>query len=483
MEGRFRSVAASVHRYSVVLVGSLLIGVSAIYAVVRGGPAPTLLLELLVPLGVGLTLCWDGARRSATSDDTERTTVVATAALAAGAVGATVALWAMALTELRMDASGDFAQLGLFAASVGVAVGAVLGHTYASLTDQHRETVRLSQALDNSMDGVAILEDGEHVYANDAYADLYGVPNPDILEGESWQSLYTNTAAATIQREVFPPLEERSYWRGRFTGSRLDGTTFPKEVTASVAEEGYVIVVRDISGQQEREQRIQVLNRVLRHNLRNTFTVIQGHANLVAERAAELEEAHVEPIRREIADLLATADKARGVERTLDRTGEHGPIDPSEAVRTTVDRATAAYPDATVHSRVEESGLAPVDASITDALNELVDNAVEHADQQSPTVEVSVRSVEFDGTQRVEFGVADDGPGIPEADREAVLQGEETPLAHGSGLGLWLVNWIVSNADGDLSFTDAPGGGTEVTITFVEDGSVPDEGIGEPVLA
>jgi len=61
--------------------------------------------------------------------------------------------------------------------------------------------------------------------------------------------------------------------------------------------------------------------------------------------------------------------------------------------------------------------------------------------------------------------VSDDGPGI-DHDEIAVLEaGSETPLRHGSGIGLWLVKWVVDRSSADLSF-DAGPGGTDVTIRF-----------------
>jgi signal transduction histidine kinase len=48
--------------------------------------------------------------------------------------------------------------------------------------------------------------------------------------------------------------------------------------------------------------------------------------------------------------------------------------------------------------------------------------------------------------------VTDDGPGLPAHESRVLTNGEETPLEHGSGMGLWVVHWIVSRYGGELDF-------------------------------
>ncbi|MFC6716545.1 ATP-binding protein [Natrialbaceae archaeon GCM10025810] len=520
-----------VRERAVTIVGVGFLALAAAYAGTYGsvseGTFAQVALEAVLPVLVGASLIAYGRVVCRGETGVERGAIVAVCSVANSAVIATLSFWIVYLHVLRTGSPTGITLAVLNAMSVGGIFGAGVGHIYVDLTRHHRENERLSYAVDASMDGIAIIdaEDGpipadggvgaaaegeraddaeidtRHAYVNDAYASLYGAPERSTLEGYDWKRLYTNAARSRIEREVIPALEESNYWRGTLTGKRLDGTTFPQDVTVTGLEDGYVVVVRDVSRQRDREQQIQVLNRVLRHNLRNTFTVISGHANLIGDRDEELREAHVDPILEEIDDLLATADKARGVERTLERRETAETLEASEVIRTVVDRAKAAYPDVQINTWVEESDALIVDGSVVDALNELVDNAVEHGgadrnpDGGEPTpdhgidpetgldadfgnapytdgsgtgltVDLTARTVAYDGGRRLEFSVADDGRGIPEAERRAVLEGEETPLDHGSGLGLWLVNWIVQNADGDLRFADRPGGGTIVTLSF-----------------
>jgi signal transduction histidine kinase len=94
-------------------------------------------------------------------------------------------------------------------------------------------------------------------------------------------------------------------------------------------------------------------------------------------------------------------------------------------------------------------------------LAELVENSLEHATTDSPRVELGVREVS-DGT--VELSVADDGPGLPEREREILAAGTETQLEHGRGIGLWVVNWAVTQLGGDLRFRENDPEGSVVTV-------------------
>jgi signal transduction histidine kinase len=106
------------------------------------------------------------------------------------------------------------------------------------------------------------------------------------------------------------------------------------------------------------------------------------------------------------------------------------------------------------------------------ALAELLENAVKHNPGSDPRVEATVRE---DG-EWIDVSITDDGPGIDELERRVVTAGDETALEHGSGLGLWLVNWIVTQYGGSFQIGPrADGNGTAATIrlpAFDEDQSI-----------
>ena len=97
------------------------------------------------------------------------------------------------------------------------------------------------------------------------------------------------------------------------------------------------------------------------------------------------------------------------------------------------------------------------------ALRELIDNLLDNALKYAPcgTVDVDLRTSP-DGS-RIEFDVADRGPGIPDQEKERVLgrfqRGSTGTDIAGTGLGLSIANSAVAAGGGVLSLLDRPGGG------------------------
>ncbi|SEA09836.1 GAF domain-containing protein [Haloplanus vescus] len=203
----------------------------------------------------------------------------------------------------------------------------------------------------------------------------------------------------------------------------------------------------------KRNQLIGVLNRVLRHNLRNEMSVIVGFAMELQKRLDGREADFADRIVRSSTELLDLAETAQTLEATLNAPAEPQEEDVVPYVVRVARELDNEYPAVSVHVRTPEAAYARSDARLETALRELVENAVIH--QPSPrTVELGVTETEEAVTIRVE----DDGPGIPQQERQVLLTGEETPLEHGSGLGLWLVHWIVQSLDGTIRVDEAVAG-------------------------
>ncbi len=104
-------------------------------------------------------------------------------------------------------------------------------------------------------------------------------------------------------------------------------------------------------------------------------------------------------------------------------------------------------------------------AQLTRLIRNLLTNAVRHAATQ---VTVSLRHT----AAEVELVVADDGPGIPESDRERVferfvrLDPARSARSGGTGLGLAIVREVARHHGGSVRIETAGSGGAALVVTF-----------------
>ena len=97
------------------------------------------------------------------------------------------------------------------------------------------------------------------------------------------------------------------------------------------------------------------------------------------------------------------------------------------------------------------------------AVIELLENAILHNEHQEPSVQVTLDRVDA----RVGLTIEDDALPIPEIEAR-VLGGdhEMTAVYHSTGLGLWLVYWIVELSDGWIDVQSHPEAGNRIRITL-----------------
>ncbi len=100
-------------------------------------------------------------------------------------------------------------------------------------------------------------------------------------------------------------------------------------------------------------------------------------------------------------------------------------------------------------------------AQLTQALVNLVINSIQ-AVERNGRVEVSARTDERAGVLTIE--VHDTGPGIPADKQSAIFELFFTTKAEGSGLGLWIVQQIITAHRGVVSVSNAPGGGAVFAV-------------------
>jgi PAS domain S-box-containing protein len=209
---------------------------------------------------------------------------------------------------------------------------------------------------------------------------------------------------------------------------------------------GTVGVVRDITDRHRRTQRLEVMDRVLRHNLRNEMNVVRGRAEALRGAVPEEGLDHVDEVVRSANALLSLSEGARRFHEAFHEADDRGVLDLATEAGGAVESVAGQHPNATVETDLPDAAPVRAHRAVRIAVEELVENAVVHSDDPDPTVRVSVSP----GEARTDLVVADDGPGIPPTERRTIEGDVESALEHASGLGLWLVSWIVDSSGGEV---------------------------------
>ena len=173
---------------------------------------------------------------------------------------------------------------------------------------------------------------------------------------------------------------------------------------------------------------------MLRHNLRNHLTLIQGRAEMIADADDESAAAHADEILRSAAKLTELADSAREMCDIVDAREETTTIDLAAAARHAVAAARDRSSEATVELAVEAEPTVRAHPAVATAIEHLVRNGIEHTDTSGGPTTVAVTVTATD--ERGIVTVCDDGPAIPDAELAVLTDGNESPLRHGSGAGL-----------------------------------------------
>lgn len=304
-------------------------------------------------------------------------------------------------------------------------------------------------------DGVVILDADDRVLERNDVAGAALEPTPDVGDvlTESLPIARPSDADGLVLEATVDG--ERRFYDLRYT-ALTDHHGDPA---------GSLLGLRDVTERTQYERRLQVANRVLRHNFRNAMNVVQGHAATLSEDLDGTDADRARIIERRATEIIDLNEGIQQIASTLD-SAEREPVvvDLVSVLHRVVESVRLAQPSIELTVDAPESALAAAaDRNLLrTAIEHVVENAAEHNDADDPTVEVRV----VDAGDRIAVSVADNGPGIPEQERVVVEGGRETPLVHGSGVGLWVASWVVTASGGDLSFSENEPRGSVVTLTL-----------------
>jgi len=331
------------------------------------------------------------------------------------------------------------------------------------------------KAVENAGHAVFITDrEGTIEYVNPKFEARTGYTREEAV-GKTPRIIKSGKQDAAFYDRMWQTILSGEEWNANLINQRKNGELYHVDQTISPIANGdgeithFVTIESDVTNRRLRKQQLDVLNRVLRHNLKNGTNVIQGRAELLRKSLGDDEHrANVRAIEERADALAALGDKA-GTVRSLFENEVSAATDTNvtELVSDVVTAFSKEYPTVSVNLDDSDPLYLRADGRLKVAVKELLDNAVVHNDQPEPEVTVTTRlSRQKQSEKWIDIEIVDNGPGIPDQELETIKQGEETPLQHGTGLGLWIVYWTVSLYGGEVSFVDNSPCGTAVVLSL-----------------
>jgi PAS domain S-box-containing protein len=100
------------------------------------------------------------------------------------------------------------------------------------------------RAFEGAIDGIMVLSAQQKIiYLNNSLIELFGYQEASELLGTDWRKLYSIKEVNHLESEIFPLLKTQNIWRGEALGIKADGSSFLKELSLSLSEDGHITFV------------------------------------------------------------------------------------------------------------------------------------------------------------------------------------------------------------------------------------------------
>lgn len=340
-------------------------------------------------------------------------------------------------------------------------------HREKQLQEKKEEMIRLAEVASNA-GGFEINIPEETLLITEGALRILDPAKEDILAKKGLAELFDVDVQVDIKQTAERMLSTGNNESTTVTYQRADSDRRVLKLTFMPTAAGGIPtavrgVIRDITDQRQKQQQIEVFDRVLRHNLRNDLNLIRGTAETIESKTSGEIANHSEQIIEKGDRLLKTVSVQRDIMETLRMDPEYKDINIERVLQQVASNMGQRYSQAEVTVECPADLSVEASSQFTRAIEELVQNAIEHNDDRPPIVQLAAEPTDH----AIRVQIIDNGPAIPEMEREVLVEPEErTSLYHGSGLGLWFVKLIIFRSNGEIMFDKNEPNGNIITTTI-----------------
>ena len=214
----------------------------------------------------------------------------------------------------------------------------------------------------------------------------------------------------------------------------------------------------------EQTEQMKFFNSVLRHDVGNGMDVIRRNAQLLDDDLEGDAAQRAQTILSWSDDIIDLTGKIR---RMLDAVVDGDDVDRSPTLlsavlRERIDHVQSMDDDVTIDADIPDDVRIVADDMLPAVLGNVLSNAIEHNDADDPHIDVSITERE----DSVTIEIADNGPGIPDDEKETVFGWGESRHSSSGGFGLYFVQTMVESYGGEVAVRDNSPRGAIFSLTF-----------------
>ena len=365
-------------------------------------------------------------------------------------------------------------------------VGAIVLNL-SDVTDEFetRNELRLRErALEASSNGKVIINSYMPgmpvVYANQAFFEMSGFDEDDIIDKDSSFLIGPDSAPETIE-EIYSALLNKTEFKGEILSYRKDGSKFWCYITLSpVFDEKdelvyYICNMNDISALKDTEIKLRQKNNELNtfvykatHDLKGPLASILGLSQLAADNVKDPEaSSYINYIRESTLRLDMILNDLLRISTVTHVTPSYQRIDLNKIVNNIASIVGGNHKKEGVDIKTNinvTNDLFTDETLLTSALQNLLDNAVKYKNTRAIQPYAMIEAHNF--KEGVAISISDNGCGTPKEMQDKIFdmffRGNEKST--GSGLGLYMVKKAVEKLNGDINFTSEVGVGSVFTL-------------------
>lgn len=232
---------------------------------------------------------------------------------------------------------------------------------------------------------------------------------------------------------------------------------------------GTLILITEISDVKQKENNLQLLRQVfsrfLRHNIRNRLTVINGFIETLDSEDIDPESKKaISKIKSSTDELIGNSQKALVISNSTAKDTSQKEFTVKEIIEngvTNVDNKLLENARISIH--IQKNVTITAHEKISNVVSNAVENAIEH---NAEPVEISIVSQYNEETSEVYLEIEDNGSGIDPNEIKVINNESESPLEHGTGIGLWTMKILAKESGGKMEIIGSDAG-SEVRYIFI----------------